>query len=274
MNPAENFDIPENEPSLRHSDHGYEWDTSMEELLGEWRKICAHYAELHGESQRYYLLLQKLVSLPATILVAIVAATQTSNFSINCNDENNWVSIFSFVLCVLSIVLDVIRMFFGLDRRSEQHNKLAATYQRVCFEIDEQMIFDSSKRINPRSFIRHVKNVMMMAKKVSPEIPATVERKFVDRHVSTIPLTAITRRPIPTTPVSLPVPSRPTNVITNLTTNLTTTPTTNVTNMTTENDTENSTEDVQDEFIRKLREKQEQKKKAMEEYQLQRLGLE
>ena len=130
------------------------WSDKKIYILKKWSFEFLLFIWLHNYNSEYYLLLDRIFSIPAII---ISAGTSTAIFStLNIDNSKIYLIVFG-ALLLIGTFLQSLRDYLHISSLIHKHIYCSKSYQILLNDIDEQLNLDIHERENSSRFINKIK---------------------------------------------------------------------------------------------------------------------
>jgi hypothetical protein len=165
------------EIDLDSSPNDIEWNDAIENLIKEQGEKALAYNWLHTRCEKKYSHLNNYIAIPC-----IVMSTISGSASIASNQfgDSKYISLGIGAFSILVGVLSTINSYFSWAKRAENHRISALNYSKLYLFISIELSLPREKRMNPRDFIKVIREQIERLGEISPPVADDIISQF--RH--------------------------------------------------------------------------------------------
>jgi hypothetical protein len=152
-----------------------EWNDAIETLIKEQGEKSLAYNWLHTNCEKKYSRLNNYLAIPVIIL-----STFSGSASIASNQfgDSKYISLGIGALSILVGIVSTINSYFSWAKRAENHRISALNYSKLYLFISIELSLPREKRMNPRDFIKVIREQIERLGEISPPISDDIISRF------------------------------------------------------------------------------------------------
>jgi hypothetical protein len=166
-NELENIELEDN--------NKIEWNDAIETLIKEQGEKALAYNWLHTRCEKKYSHLNNYIAIPC-----IVMSTISGSASIASNQfgDNMYIPLGIGAFSILVGILSTINSYFSWAKRAENHRISALNYSKLYLFISIELSLPRDKRMNPRDFIKVIREQIERLGEISPPVADDIIKNF------------------------------------------------------------------------------------------------
>jgi hypothetical protein len=165
----------ENLENIELEDNKIEWNDAIETLIKEQGEKALAYNWLHTRCEKKYSHLNNYIAIPC-----IVMSTISGSASIASNQfgDNMYIPLGIGAFSILVGILSTINSYFSWAKRAENHRISALNYSKLYLFISIELSLPRDKRMNPRDFIKVIREQIERLGEISPPVADDIIGQF------------------------------------------------------------------------------------------------
>jgi hypothetical protein len=164
-----------NENEILDSAGAIEWNDAIEILIKEQGEKALAYNWLHTRCEKKFSHLNNYIAIPC-----IVMSTISGSASIASNQfgDNMYIPLGIGAFSILVGILSTINSYFSWAKRAENHRISALNYSKLYLFISIELSLPREKRMNPRDFIKVIREQIERLGEISPPVADDIIKDF------------------------------------------------------------------------------------------------
>jgi hypothetical protein len=152
-----------------------EWNDAIETLIKEQGEKSLSYNWLHTKCEKKFSHLNNYIAIPC-----IVMSTISGSASIASNQfgDNMYIPLGIGAFSILVGILSTINSYFSWAKRAENHRISALNYSKLYLFISIELSLPRDKRMNPRDFIKVIREQIERLGEISPPVADDIIGQF------------------------------------------------------------------------------------------------
>ena len=144
-----------------------EWNDAIEILIKEQGEKALSYNWLHTRCEKKYSNANNYIALPVIIFSTISGSASIAS---NQFGDSMYIPIGIGALSIIVGILSTINSYFSWAKRAENHRISALNYSKLYLFISIELSLPREKRMNPRDFIKVIREQIERLGEISPPI--------------------------------------------------------------------------------------------------------
>jgi hypothetical protein len=164
-----------NENEILESSGAIEWNDAIEILIKEQGEKALAYNWLHTRCEKKFSHLNNYIAIPC-----IVMSTISGSASIASNQfgDSMYIPLGIGAFSILVGILSTINSYFSWAKRAENHRISALNYSKLYLFISIELSLPREKRMNPRDFIKVIREQIERLGEISPPVADEIIKDF------------------------------------------------------------------------------------------------
>jgi hypothetical protein len=152
-----------------------EWNDAIETLIKEQGEKALAYNWLHTRCEKKFSHANNFIAIPV-----IIFSTLSGSASIASNQfgDNKYIPLGIGALSIFVGILSTINSYFSWAKRAENHRISALNYSKLYLFISIELSLPREKRMNPRDFIKVIREQVERLGEISPPVADDVIASF------------------------------------------------------------------------------------------------
>jgi hypothetical protein len=152
-----------------------EWNDAIETLIKEQGEKSLSYNWLHTRCEKKFSNANNYIALPV-----IIFSTAAGSASIASNQfgDSMYIPLGIGALSILVGILSTINSYFSWAKRAENHRISALNYSKLYLFISIELSLPRDKRMNPRDFIKVIREQIERLGEISPPVADDIIGQF------------------------------------------------------------------------------------------------
>ena len=144
-----------------------EWNDAIETLIKEQGEKALSYNWLHTRCEKKFSNANNYIAIPC-----IIMSTLSGSASIASNQlgDDKFISLGIGAFSILVGILSTINSYFSWAKRAENHRISALNYSKLYLFISIELSLPRDKRMNPRDFIKVIREQIERLGEISPPV--------------------------------------------------------------------------------------------------------
>ena len=152
-----------------------EWNDAIETLIKEQGEKALSYNWLHTRCEKKFSNLNNYIAIPCIIMSTISGSASIAS---NQFGDNMYIPLGIGAFSILVGVLSTINSYFSWAKRAENHRISALNYSKLYLFISIELSLPREKRMNPRDFIKVIREQIERLGEISPPIADDIIKQF------------------------------------------------------------------------------------------------
>ena len=144
-----------------------EWNEAIETLIKEQGEKALAYTWLHTRCEKKYSHYNNYIALP---VICLSTASGSASIASNQFGDSKYISLGIGALSILVGILSTINSYFSWAKRAENHRISALNYSKLYLFISIELSLPRDKRMNPRDFIKVIREQIERLGEISPPV--------------------------------------------------------------------------------------------------------
>jgi hypothetical protein len=152
-----------------------EWNDAIETLIKEQGEKALAYNWLHTRCEKKFSNANNYIAIPC-----IIMSTLSGSASIASNQfgDDKFISLGIGAFSILVGILSTINSYFSWAKRAENHRISALNYSKLYLFISIELSLPRDKRMNPRDFIKVIREQIERLGEISPPVADDIIGQF------------------------------------------------------------------------------------------------
>jgi len=158
-----------------NTENTIEWNDAIETLIKEQGEKSLAYNWLHTRCEKKFSRSNNYIAIPC-----IVLSTLSGSASIASNQfgDSNFIALGIGALSIFVGILSTINSYFSWAKRAENHRISALNYSKLYLFISIELSLPREKRMNPRDFIKVIREQVERLGEISPPVADDIIHQF------------------------------------------------------------------------------------------------
>jgi hypothetical protein len=159
------------------SSNNIEWNDAIENLIKEQGEKALAYNWLHTRCEKKFSYANNYIALPVIIFSTISGSASIAS---NQFGDSKYIPIGIGALSIIVGILSTVNSYFSWAKRAENHRISALNYSKLYLFISIELSLPREKRMNPRDFIKVIREQIERLGEISPPVADDIISHF--RH--------------------------------------------------------------------------------------------
>ena len=157
------------------SSNNIEWNDAIEILIKEQGEKALAYNWLHTRCEKKFSYASNFLAIPT-----IIFSTLSGSASIASNQfgDNKYIPLGIGALSIMVGIISTINSYFSWAKRAENHRISALNYSKLYLFISIELSLPREKRMNPRDFIKVIREQIERLGEISPPVADDIISQF------------------------------------------------------------------------------------------------
>ena len=152
-----------------------EWNDAIETLIKEQGEKALSYNWLHSRCEKKFSHANNYIALPVIIFSTISGSASIAS---NQFGDSKYIPIGIGALSIIVGILSTINSYFSWAKRAENHRISALNYSKLYLFISIELSLPREKRMNPRDFIKVIREQIERLGEISPPVADDIISQF------------------------------------------------------------------------------------------------
>jgi hypothetical protein len=152
-----------------------EWNDAIETLIKEQGEKALSYTWLHTKCEKKYSYANNFIALPVICLSTLAGSASIAS---NQLGDSKYIPLGIGALSIIVGILSTINSYFSWAKRAENHRISALNYSKLYLFISIELSLPREKRMNPRDFIKVIREQIERLGEISPPIADDIIKEF------------------------------------------------------------------------------------------------
>jgi hypothetical protein len=152
-----------------------EWNDAIENLIKEQGEKALAYNWLHTRCEKRYSRLNNYISLPTIGLSTLAGSASIAS---NQFGDSKYIPLGIGALSIIVGIISTINSYFSWAKRAENHRISALNYSKLYLFISIELSLPREKRMNPRDFIKVIREQIERLGEISPPVADDIIKDF------------------------------------------------------------------------------------------------
>jgi len=152
-----------------------EWNDAIETLIKEQGEKALSYNWLHTRCEKKFSYANNYIALPVIIFSTISGSASIAS---NQFGDSKYIPIGIGALSIMVGILSTINSYFSWAKRAENHRISALNYSKLYLFISIELSLPREKRMNPRDFIKVIREQIERLGEISPPVADDIIKQF------------------------------------------------------------------------------------------------
>jgi hypothetical protein len=165
----------DNQSIILSEENQIEWNDAIETLIKEQGEKALAYNWLHTRCEKKFSHANNYIAIPV-----IIFSTLSGSASIASNQfgDNKYIPLGIGALSIFVGILSTINSYFSWAKRAENHRISALNYSKLYLFISIELSLPREKRMNPRDFIKVIREQVERLGEISPPVADEIISQF------------------------------------------------------------------------------------------------
>jgi hypothetical protein len=158
-----------------NSESNIEWNDAIETLIREQGEKALAYNWLHTRCEKKFSYANNYIALP---VICLSTASGSASIASSQFGDSKYISLGIGALSILVGILSTINSYFSWAKRAENHRISALNYSKLFLFISIELSLPREKRMNPRDFIKVIREQVERLGEISPPVADDIISDF------------------------------------------------------------------------------------------------
>lgn len=161
--------------NIEIEDNKIEWNDAIETLIKEQGEKALAYNWLHTRCEKKFSYANNFLAIPVIIFSTLAGSASIAS---NQFGDSKYISLGIGGLSIIVGILSTINSYFSWAKRAENHRISALNYSKLYLFISIELSLPRDKRMNPRDFIKVIREQIERLGEISPPVSDDIIARF------------------------------------------------------------------------------------------------
>jgi hypothetical protein len=152
-----------------------EWNDAIETLIKEQGEKALAYNWLHNRCEKKFSYANNFLAIPVIIFSTLAGSASIAS---NQFGDSKYISLGIGGISIIVGILSTINSYFSWAKRAENHRISALNYSKLYLFISIELSLPRDKRMNPRDFIKVIREQIERLGEISPPVADDIIARF------------------------------------------------------------------------------------------------
>jgi len=165
----------DNQSIILTEEDNIEWNDAIETLIKEQGEKALAYNWLHTRCEKKFSYANNYIALP---VICLSTLSGSASIASNQLGDSKYIPLGIGALSILVGILSTINSYFSWAKRAENHRISALNYSKLYLFISIELSLPREKRMNPRDFIKVIREQVERLGEISPPVSDDIILQF------------------------------------------------------------------------------------------------